>query len=166
MFAHHIRNAWMLVPTDHAERLPILTNVPRELAFQPRDDKPFRLTSIRRDGAKPRHKLLAPDNIQNGGSKMRITLIIGAALAVSACGSNGGNTTASDANLATSGNMAMDPMMNGTGNMAMDPMMNGGNMAMDPMMNGTANTLDPATQNMIKQDMNTNSPDTNLANGM
>jgi len=37
---------------------------------------------------------------------------------------------------------------------------------MDPMMNGTANTLDPATQNMIKQDMNTNSPDTNLANGM
>ena len=97
---------------------------------------------------------------------MRITLIIGAALAVSACGSNGGNTTASDANLAISGNMAMDPMMNGTGNMAMDPMMNGGNMAMDPMMNGTASTLDPATQNMIKQDINTNSPDTNLANGM
>jgi hypothetical protein len=27
----------MLVPTDHAERLPIFTNVPGELAFQPRD---------------------------------------------------------------------------------------------------------------------------------
>jgi hypothetical protein len=97
---------------------------------------------------------------------MRTTLFIGAALALSACGGSGGeNTTTSDANLAASGNMAMDPMMNG-GNMAMDPMMNGGNMATDPMMNGTANTLDPATQNMIKQDMNTNSPDTNLANGM
>jgi hypothetical protein len=100
---------------------------------------------------------------------MRTTLIIGAALALSACGSNGGNTAANDANMAASGNMAMDPMMNDTGNMAMDPMMNGGNMAMDPMMNGgnmTGNAVDPATQNMMKQDMKTNDPDTNLANGM
>lgn len=99
---------------------------------------------------------------------MRTTLIIGVALALSACG--GSNTASNDANMAASGNMAMDPMMNDTGNMAMDPMMNGtGNMAMDPMMNGgnmTGNAVDPATQNMIKQDMNTNDPDTNLANGM
>jgi hypothetical protein len=38
---------------------------------------------------------------------------------------------------------------------------------MDPMMNGTANgAMDPTTQNMIEKDMNTNSPDTNLANGL
>lgn len=37
------------------------------------------------------------------------------------------------------------------------------------MMNGAATgnmAVDPATQNMIRQDMNTNAPDTNLANGM
>lgn len=90
---------------------------------------------------------------------MRI-LLVGAVLALSACG-GGGETQSSDANMAASGNMIMDQ------NMAMDPMMNGtGNMAMDPMMNGTMNAADPATQNMIQQDMNTNDPDTNLANGM
>ncbi len=38
------------------------------------------------------------------------------------------------------------------------------------MMNGATTdsnmAVDPATQNMIQQDMNTNTPDTNLANGM
>lgn len=38
------------------------------------------------------------------------------------------------------------------------------------MVNGAATdsemAVDPATQNMTQQDMNTNAPDTNLANGM
>ncbi len=38
------------------------------------------------------------------------------------------------------------------------------------MMNGAATdsemAVDPATQNMIQQDVNSNAPDTNLANGM
>ncbi len=90
---------------------------------------------------------------------MRI-LLIGAVLALSACG-GGGETQTNEANMAASDNMMMDQ------NMTMDPMMNGtGNMAMDPMMNGTTNGIDPTTQNMMQQDMNTNSPDTNLANGM
>jgi hypothetical protein len=33
------------------------------------------------------------------------------------------------------------------------------------MMNGNM-AIDPATQNMIEKDMNTNAPDTNLANGL
>ena len=92
---------------------------------------------------------------------MRKFLVIGAALALSACG-GGGETQSNEANMTASDNMMMDQ------NMAMDPMMNGGgNMAMDPAMNGTANgAIDPVTQNMIQKDMNTNSPDTNLANGM
>jgi hypothetical protein len=45
------------------------------------------------------------------------------------------------------------------------------NMMMDAnAMNGTTMdgnmAMDPATQNMTEQDMNTNAPDTNLANGM
>jgi hypothetical protein len=88
-------------------------------------------------------------------------------VALSACGSSGTEAQNDQANMMATDNMAMDPMMNGGGNMAMDPMMNGGNMAMDPMMNGGGNmAMDPATQNMMQKDMNTNSPDTNLANGL
>jgi hypothetical protein len=90
---------------------------------------------------------------------MRAFLIMGATLALAACG-GGNDTSSTEANTMAADNMMMDT------NMAMDPAMNGGNMAMDPMMNGTMNGVDPATQNMIQQDMNTNSPDTNLANGM
>jgi hypothetical protein len=97
---------------------------------------------------------------------MRTILVASAALALSACGGGGESQQSSDTNMAVD-NMAMDQNMTMDANMAMDPMMNGtGNMAMDPMMNGTTNAVDPATQNMMKQDMNTNSPDTNLANGM
>lgn len=89
---------------------------------------------------------------------MRAFLVIGAALALGACGDR--DTRSDEANMAAD-NMMIDQ------NMAMDPMMNAdANMTMDPMMNGTTNDLDPATQNMIEQDMNTNNPDTNLANGM
>jgi hypothetical protein len=96
---------------------------------------------------------------------MRLFLVASAALAVTACG-GGGESQSSEANM-TADNMAMDQNMAMDANMAMDPAMNGtGNMAMDPMMNGTTNNVDPATQNMMQKDMNTNSPDTNLANGL
>ncbi len=90
----------------------------------------------------------------------KMIIVSAAALTLAACG--GGGNTSSEANMSASNDLMMDQ------NMAMDPtMMNGsGNMAMDPMMNGAANGLDPATQNMVQQDMNTNDPDTNLANGM
>lgn len=88
---------------------------------------------------------------------MRAFLVIGATLALCACG---GDREAEEVNIAAD-NMMVDQ------NMMVDPMMNAdANMAMDPMMNGTTNSLDPASQNMIEQDMNTNDPDTNLANGM
>jgi uridylate kinase len=85
---------------------------------------------------------------------MRVLLFAAAAaLTLTACG--GGESAeennammAEDANMMATDNMMIDAnAMNGT---AMD-----GNMA-----------VDPATQNMIEQDMNTNTPDTNLANGM
>jgi len=83
-----------------------------------------------------------------------LLLTAGAALALSACGgaekteTTTVNTTTEDANAAAADNMLMDQ-----------------NMA----MNGSAmdhNNMDPATHNAMMQDMNTNSPDTNLANGM
>jgi len=81
----------------------------------------------------------------------KLLLAAGAVLTLSACG--GGetettNTMTVDTNMAADENMMMDAnMMNGA---AMD-----GNMAGDA-----------ATQNMMAEDMNTNAPDTNLANGM
>lgn len=82
-----------------------------------------------------------------------IFLVAGAALALSACG--GGNTEANEVNTLTTDNMMVDSnAMMAPGDMAnmdtMDP-----NMAMDANM-----------ANMMAEDMNTNSPDTNLANGM
>jgi hypothetical protein len=80
-------------------------------------------------------------------------LAAGAALTLAACGSseqteNTANTMATDANMLGSENVMMDQ-----------------NGMTDGAMNGNM-TVDPATQNMMMQDMNTNSPDTNLANGM
>ena len=77
---------------------------------------------------------------------MRASLVIGAALAPGACGDH--DTRSDEAK------------------MAADDMMIDRNMAMDPMMNGTISGLDPATQNMIEQDMNNNDPDADLANGL
>jgi hypothetical protein len=90
---------------------------------------------------------------------MRVLLLAaGAALTLSACGggeqSETNNAVAVDANA-----MGVDANMMAADNMMMDQnaTMNGatGNMA-----------VDPATQNMMMNDMNTNDPDTNLANGM
>ena len=79
---------------------------------------------------------------------MRVILMVGAVLALSACG--GGETETEEANMMATDNMMMDQ-----------------NLAMDPMMNMDANmAVDPATENMIAEDMNTNDPDTNLANGL
>ncbi len=87
-----------------------------------------------------------------------LILAAGAALTLSACGggSEANNTAATDANAT-----AMDANMMATDNMAMDA-----NMTMNGAdMNGNVGVA-PATQNMIQQDLNTNTPDTNLANGM
>nr|WP_314441719.1 hypothetical protein [uncultured Sphingomonas sp.] len=88
-----------------------------------------------------------------------LILVAGAALSLAACGSNSDEAMNSDANLLVADNMStMDANMMGTdANMMMD-----GNMtAMDGnmMMNSTE-------ANMMAQDMNTNAPDTNLANGL
>ncbi len=88
-----------------------------------------------------------------------LLLATGAALMLSACGGGGSeanNTAAADANAT-----GLDANLMATDNMAMDA-----NMTMNGAdMNGNVG-VDPATQNMIQQDMNTNSPDTNLANGL
>ena len=85
-----------------------------------------------------------------------LILAAGAVLTLSACGGGGGEAANN-----TADTMAADNMM------ATDNMMAADNMMMDQnaMMNGNMAT-DPATQNMMMNDMNTNSPDTNLANGM
>jgi hypothetical protein len=79
-------------------------------------------------------------------------LAAGAALALTACG---GTNNAAD-------NAAMnDPAMNSMAvdnSMMADPAMNGG-------MDGNMAT-NATTENMMMNDMNTNDPDTNLANGM
>jgi hypothetical protein len=84
-----------------------------------------------------------------------LILAAGAALALAACGGNTetANTEANamDANMSMDANMTMDANM-------MD--MNMGGMDANMMANGTTEA------NMMAQDMMTNSPDTNLANGM
>jgi hypothetical protein len=88
-----------------------------------------------------------------------LILVAGAALSLAACGGNRDEAGNADANLMVADNMAtMDANMMGT-----DANMMGGNMGgMDANM-----TTNGATEaNMMAQDMNTNAPDTNLANGM
>jgi hypothetical protein len=81
----------------------------------------------------------------------KLILAAGAVLTLAACGGGDDTTTntmTTDTNMMVEDNMMMDAnAMNGT--------MMDGNMA-----------VDPATQNMMAEDMNTNAPDTNLANGM
>ena len=88
-----------------------------------------------------------------------LILVAGAALTLAACGSNRAETENADANLMMADNMStMDANM-----MATDANMMGGNMGgadSNMMTNGATEA------NMMAQDMNTNAPDTNLANGM
>ena len=81
-------------------------------------------------------------------------LAAGAVLALSACDSN---NEANQTDLSVN-NLVVEDLSNGSDTM----MMNGGDMnAMDMnSMNGAE------TANAIATDMNTNDPDTNLANGM
>jgi len=85
---------------------------------------------------------------------MRVLLFAAcAALTLTACG--GGEKAEENNMMAEDANM----MMTDDANMMTDA----------NMMNGTMDAnmaTDPATQNMMQQDMNSNAPDTNLANGM
>ena len=82
-----------------------------------------------------------------------IILIAGSMLALSACGSNN-----EEANTLAVNNLVVEDLSNGSDTM----MMNGSDMnAMD------MNSMNSAeTANAMATDMNTNDPDTNLANGM
>ena len=81
-------------------------------------------------------------------------LAAGAVLALSACGSN---DEANQTDLSVN-NLVVEDLSNGSDTM----MMNGGDMNAVDMnsMNGAE------TANALATDMNTNDPDTNLANGM
>ena len=82
---------------------------------------------------------------------MRAILAIGcAALTLSACGGGADTTAANNADAMTVDNMMVDENAAMTGPGGMD-----GNMDTNAM-----------TENMMMNDMNTNDPDTNLANGM
>lgn len=92
---------------------------------------------------------------------MRMMILAGAVLALSACG--GGETEANTANTVGTDNMMVDPMMDP--NMTTD--LNGAMGAnMSGGMTGANGATDANTANMMAQDANTNSPDTNLANGL
>ena len=81
-----------------------------------------------------------------------IIVVAGAMLALSACGSNN-----EEANTLAVNNLVVEDLSNGSDTM----MMNGDMNAMD------MNSMNSAeTANALATDMNTNDPDTNLANGM
>ena len=86
---------------------------------------------------------------------MRMILLAGLALAVSARGGGNDATEANEANAMIEDNLMLDQNA-----MMADPTMNG-TMGMDANMTGDANT-----QNLMVQDATTNDPDTNLANGL
>ena len=87
---------------------------------------------------------------------MRVILVAAAALTVAACG-GGESTETNDANATAVDNMMLDPNA-----MGMDA---NGSMGATTGMDGNT-AMDSNTQNMMMQDANTNSPDTNLANGL
>ena len=82
-----------------------------------------------------------------------LILAAGAALALSACGGN-------DANEAENNTLAVENLE--VGNVILN---DGTGNAMDANAMGT-NGVDANTANAMQQDLTTNSPDTNLANGM
>jgi hypothetical protein len=92
-----------------------------------------------------------------------LIFVAGAALSLTACGGNS-ETANSEANMASDNmmmdqNMSMDANMTGGMSGNMDANMTGG-------MDGNMATNMATENNMMAQDMNTNAPDTNLANGM
>jgi hypothetical protein len=88
-------------------------------------------------------------------NQMRTLIIaVGAALALSACGGGGGEAENTDANMMTDMNAGMTDLN------VMD--MN----AMDANMTMNAADGMNATENAVVNDLTTNTPDANLANGM
>jgi len=87
-----------------------------------------------------------------------LILVAAAALSLAACGGNDATENA-DANLLAMDNMMTDQNLMVDGNMSMDANSMGG-------MDGNMATNMQAENNMMAADMNTNAPDTNLANGM
>lgn len=98
---------------------------------------------------------------------MRIILLAGLALAVTACGGGSDKANTSGANTTTTttttNEMSMDQGMGMNQGMGMDQ---NGAMGTGMTNMGGNMSMDANTQNMMKQDMKTNDPDTNLANGM
>jgi hypothetical protein len=87
---------------------------------------------------------------------MRMIALAAAALALAACGSNGGDTAADDSNTLGTDNLLMDE------NLLLDS-----NTSLNGMTGVDANgSVDSNTQNMMMKDAATNDPDTNLANGL
>jgi len=94
---------------------------------------------------------------------MRMMILAGAVLALSACG--GGESETNTANTMGAENGMMDPMMDPNMTTDMNGTM-GGNMSGGDMT-GANGAMDANTANtMMAVDANTNSPDTNLANGL
>ena len=87
-----------------------------------------------------------------------LILVAGAALSLAACGGNEATENA-EANVMAADNMMMDQNMMVDSNMTMDANAMGG-------MDGNMATNMSTENNMMAADMNTNAPDTNLANGM
>lgn len=79
---------------------------------------------------------------------MRAFLLIScAALGLAACADNDADeANMADANMMMEENVALDPAMNADANLAMG--------------------ADPATQDLVNQDLTTNDADANLANGL
>ena len=87
-----------------------------------------------------------------------LILAAGAVLTLSACGDRDADTTTVNTTTVDANAMATDNMMIDANGMTVDA--NG--MTVDA--NGMA--VDPATQNAMQKDLQTNDPDTNLANGL
>lgn len=86
---------------------------------------------------------------------MRMIALAAVALALSACGSDGGDTAANDANALGTDNLMMDD------NLLLDSNLSINGTGLDA--NGA---VDSNTANMMMKDATTNDADTNLANGL
>jgi hypothetical protein len=97
---------------------------------------------------------------------MRAILVAGVALALSACGGSGSESSADGANALGADNMMMDENLMLDANMSMNGVTGmEGSMGANAAMGGNG-SMDANTQQMMQKDAATNDPDTNLANGL
>ena len=90
-----------------------------------------------------------------------IILAAGAVLTLSACGGGGSEGEQNGVDTLSVNNLVVD---SNTGTTGLDTNLStNGATTTDP---ATGATLDPASQNAIQQDLTTNTPDANLANGL